>query len=90
MATPYIYQSRRRILNWVLLEKDSEAVKFFPDFYKMNANVMCEIRRYWMNQWFSNIIPEIKNVLKECTPIPEDIIDDISFYFEYPYQKKRI
>ena len=55
---------------------------------KKRANLMKELRNYWLNKWFSKIVPEIKKTLIETTPIPEDVINFLPEYFEYPYQTK--
>jgi len=55
---------------------------------KKRANLMKDIRNYWLNKWFSKIVPEIKKTLLETTPIPEDIVNFLPEYFEYPYQTK--
>jgi len=47
---------------------------------------MTEMRAYWCNRWFNEIIPDIKQILVELTPLPEDIVCIIPEYFEYPYE----
>ena len=55
---------------------------------KKRAQLMKEIRAYWVNDWFGKTIPEIKNVLLETTKLIPDIVNELPNYLEYPYQIK--
>tara|TARA_Y100000817_G_scaffold308691_1_gene296796 strand:- start:703 stop:1194 length:492 start_codon:yes stop_codon:yes gene_type:complete len=57
---------------------------------KQRAQLMKEMRTYWMKKWFDEKVPAIKQKLLEITPLPEDIVEHLSDYFEYPYQIKSI
>jgi hypothetical protein len=43
-----------------------------------------------MNKWFGETVPEIKKTLLDTTPFPEDVINLLPEYFEYPYQTKMV
>jgi hypothetical protein len=56
---------------------------------KQRAELVKEIRTYWVNKWYSETVPEIKKALVETTPLPKDVIDFVMpEYFEYPYEIK--
>ena len=55
---------------------------------KMRAEAMNELRSYWKNKWFNETIPEIKKVMLETTLLPEDIVNILQKYYQYPHQTK--
>ena len=57
---------------------------------KKRQNLAKEIRAFWMNKWFGETIPEIKKTILETTNLPEDIVEFLPRYFEYPYEIKSI
>ena len=52
------------------------------------ANLVKEIRAYWVEKWFSKTVPAIKKALLQSTRLPEDIVEFLPEYFEYPYEIK--
>tara|TARA_Y100000817_G_scaffold309385_1_gene298440 strand:- start:767 stop:1273 length:507 start_codon:yes stop_codon:yes gene_type:complete len=54
---------------------------------KQKSRLMKEIRHYWSSKWFNDTLPKIKNILTEKTPLPKDIIVELtsSPFLEYPY-----
>ena len=55
---------------------------------KKRAELMNEFRSYWKNKWFNETIPEIKKVILETTFLPEDVVNMLQEYYQYPYQTK--
>ena len=55
---------------------------------KRCAELMNELRSYWKNKWFNETIPEIKKVILDTTLIPEDVVNMLQEYYQYPYQTK--
>ena len=53
---------------------------------KRRAELTKEMRDYWIRKWQDVIIPQIKDVLRETTNLPDDIINTIPNYFEYPFE----
>lgn len=70
--------------------RDGDWMPHWGNATKQRAELMKELRSHWMNKWFGETIPIIKNTIKETTNLPEDIITELPTYFEYPYQKKRL
>ena len=70
--------------------RDSDWLPYWGDATKKRANLMKEIRALWMNKWFGETVPEIKKTLLDTTPFPEDVINLLPEYFEYPYQTKMV
>jgi len=68
--------------------RDADWVPYWGKATENRANLMKEIRTYWMNKWFGEIIPEIKNTLLKTTSLPEDVVNLLPEYFEYPHQTK--
>ena len=68
--------------------QDGDWMPFWGDLTKTRATLMKEMRSYWVDKWFGKMIPRIKNAIKETTILPEDIIEELPHYFEYPYQIK--
>jgi hypothetical protein len=68
--------------------RDSDWFPYWGKETKNRANLVKEIRMYWVNKWFSETVPEIKKILLETTPLPEDIVNLLPEYFEYPHQTK--
>ena len=54
------------------------------------AKLMKEMRAYWVNKWFGETVPEIKETLLKTTPLPEDVVNLLPEYFEYPHQTKMV
>ena len=70
--------------------RDADWVPYWGKATEKRSNLMKEMRAYWMNKWFSETVPEIKKTILETTPIPEDIVEILPEYFEYPYQTKSV
>ena len=68
--------------------RDADWVPYWGKATEKRSNLMKEMRAYWMNKWFSETVPEIKKTLLETTPIPEDVVNFLPEYFEYPHQTK--
>ena len=77
--TPYFFCSARNSRN--CMPKWGKATK-------RRAKLVREIRAFWANKWYGETIPEIKKVLVETTNLPEDVIEMLPEYFEYPYEIK--
>jgi len=56
---------------------------------KQRSKLVKEIRAFWANKWCVETVPEIKKALLKTTPLPEDIVEILPEYFEYPYEIKR-
>jgi hypothetical protein len=53
---------------------------------KKRSKLMTEMRTFWKNKWdMRPMISEIKKVILETTPLPEDIVNLLPEYFHYPY-----
>ena len=61
---------------------------YWGESTKKRAQLMKEIRAYWLNDWFGKTIPEIKNILLETNKLIPDIVNELPNYLEYPYQIK--
>lgn len=70
--------------------RDGDWLPFWGESTRLHAALTKEVRGYWINKWFGSQIPQIKQSIKESTNLPEDIIEDLSDYFEYPYQIKKL
>ena len=70
--------------------RDADWVPYWGKATKNRANLMKEMRGYWMNKWFGETVPEIKKILLKTTPIPEDVVNFLPEYFEYPHQSKSV
>ena len=70
--------------------RDGDWMPFWGNLTKTRAALMTEIRGYWRKKWFGEEIPKIKTAIKEVTILSEDIIEDLSTYYEYPYQVKKL
>jgi len=70
--------------------RDGDWLPYWGEATEQRSKIMKEIRMYWLNLWFGKTIPEIKNTIKDITPLPEDIINELPQYFEYPYQHKTL
>lgn len=68
--------------------RDGDWLPFWGYATQHRADLVKELRTYWMNKWFGKTVPEIKLVLRDATPLPDDVINIIPEYFEYPYQVK--
>jgi len=64
-------------------------VRVMPDWgnlTKKRSKLMTEMRIFWKNKWdMRPMISEIKKVILETTPLPEDVVNLLLEYFEYPY-----
>ena len=65
--------------------RDGDWIPFWGDSTKLRVELMKDLRTYWINKWSGDIIPKIKKALVETTNLPEDIIELMPEYFEYPY-----
>ena len=70
--------------------RDADWVPYWGKATEKRANLMKEIRAYWMNKWFSETVPEIKKTLLKTTQLPEDVVNLLPEYFEYPHQTKMV
>jgi hypothetical protein len=70
--------------------RDADWLPYWGKLTEKRANLMKELRTHWMNKWFGKTVPEIKKTILETTPIPEDIVEILPEYFEYPYQTKMV
>jgi len=68
--------------------RDGDWLPYWGKATEMRAQLMQELRAYWVNEWFGKTIPKIKNMLLETTKLIPDIVEVIPTYFEYPYQIK--
>ena len=68
--------------------RDGDWLPYWGKKTEMRAQLMKELRAYWVNEWFGKTIPKIKNILLETTKLIPDIVEEIPTYFEYPYQIK--
>ena len=56
---------------------------------KQRAKLVREIRAFWAKKWCTETIPAIKKALLQSTRLPEDIVEFLPEYFEYPHEIKR-
>ena len=68
--------------------RDGDWLPYWGEETKKRMQLVKELRTYWMNKWFEKIIPEIKIAILTNTNLPEDIVEILPQYFEYPYEKK--
>ncbi len=59
------------------------------DLTIQKKELMTNMRNYWLNKWFSDEVPKIKEILLDSTPLIEDVVNKIEKYLIYPYQIKR-
>jgi len=69
--------------------RDGDWLPYWSNATIQRATLVKEIRAYWANKWFGETIPKIKQTLLDTTKLPEDIIEIIPEYFEYPYEIKK-
>ena len=70
--------------------RDADWVPYWGKATEKRSNLMKEMRAYWMNKWFGETVPEIKKTLLKTTPLPEDVVNLLPEYFEYPHQTKMV
>ena len=70
--------------------RDADWVPYWGKATEKRANLMKEMRVHWMNKWFGETVPEIKKILLKTTPLPEDVVNFLPEYFEYPHQTKSV
>ena len=70
--------------------RDADWVPYWGKATEKRSNLMKEMRAYWMNKWFGETVPEIKKTLLKTTPLPEDVVNLLTEYFEYPHQTKMV
>ena len=68
--------------------RNGDWLPYWGESTKKRAQLMKEIRAYWVNDWFGKTIPEIKKVILETTKLIPDIVNELPNYLEYPYQIK--
>ena len=70
--------------------RDGDWLPYWGEETKKRQKLTKEIRAFWANKWFGETVPEIKKTLLKTTPLPEDIVEFLPEYFEYPYETKNI
>ena len=71
--------------------RDGDWLPFWGIATKQRSDLVKEIRSFWRNKWFCDMIPNIKKALIDSTPLPKDVVEFVlPEYFEYPYQTKNV
>ena len=70
--------------------RDGDWLPYWGEETKKRQQLIREIRAFWTNKWFGETVPEIKKAVLETTNLPEDIVEFLPEYFEYPYETKNI